>query len=313
MEQEQIESLINDKSLPPFPLIYRCRFTGDSRRVYFRKSFNQFYSGITSAISASGLSDKTFLNKARVNMAFEGIDADEVWGEKRDYGSVFHLLVSMHERTDDGHRPFVFDEDSEHGIAWRSDVRNWAIQYGCPHNQDLWIDQVQNDFAAWFQFKRDYNVRVMASEIPVFNDKWLIATPMDIVCEMDFNKKRIFANINLKTGTASSIGKDYTLQVCMEQQLWDDTMREKKCEQFLLGGTFIFRPKDRQKAPCKYELSKNFTGTHSMEEMEYIATGVKLNRSNWPKGKIRTFTGDEKTFTYTEKSAQEFLDEFNAE
>ena len=211
MEQEQIESLINDKGLPPFPLIYRCRFTGDNRRVYYRKGVDFFYSGITSAISASGLSDKTFLNKARVNMAFEGIDADEVWGEKRDYGSCFHHLVSVHERSDDGHRPFVFDEDSEDGQAWRHDVAKWSIQYGCPHNAELWKDQVQNDFAAWFQFKRDYNVIVLASEIPVFKDDWRIATPLDVICEMDFNKKRIYANINLKTGTSSSIGKDYTL------------------------------------------------------------------------------------------------------
>lgn len=309
-DTEQIDPLVNDPELPAFPLIWRCRFTGDSKRVYYRKGFPQFYSGITGAIEKSGLVDKSFLNKARLKAAFEGEDIDIEWGEKRDYGSVLHTLVSLHERRDDFWRPFIFDEMHEHGAAWREDVRKWSIEYGCPHNYALWCSQVENDFAAWFTFKKEYNVRVIASEIPVFHDEWLIATPLDIVCEMDFNKKRIYANINLKTGTGSD-GKDYTLQVAMEAYLWNRTMKEKGATKFILGGTFTWKPKDRLRSPGNYNLSKNYITEHSEDEMNHVASGVRLNRHNEPKGIIRVYSGGEEDFSVTAKTPLEYLKEFN--
>src|SRR5690606_15234338 len=111
---------------------------------------------------------------------------------------------------------------------WRKDVKTWAMEYGCPHLEHQWIDQIQNDMAAWFRFKKDKNVVVLASEIVVASDEFQICTPLDIVCEMDFNRKRILADINLKTGTHGREGKDYTLQLGVEEWLWNTTMEEKK-------------------------------------------------------------------------------------
>lgn len=312
METEKIEPLVNINELPQFPLIWRCRFGSDKKRVYYRKGFNKFYSGVTTAIAKSGLVDKSYLSKIKIEKAFEGVDIEEEWDVKKNYGTVFHTLVSLHERNDSTHRPFVFDDMDENGAAWRQDVKKWSIEYECPQNYEFWCDQVQNDFAAWFKFKRDYNVKVIASEIPVFHDEWLICTPLDIVCEMDFNKKRIFANINIKTGTGSD-GKDYTLQVCMEQFLWDKTMRESGAEKFLLGGTFTWKPKDRFRAPADYSLSKNYSGAHSMAEMNHVANGVVLTKANEPGGVIRTYKGGEHDFSFTDQTPAQYLEEFNKE
>lgn len=308
---EKIEPIVIGADLPVFPVFYRGRLTGADNRLYYKKGTPFYYSGVTTAIKKSGLVDYTHLEKARVKMAFDGIDADEVWGERRDYGTAFHTVVSNHERRDLYRQEFVFDELTDKGDAWRASVRAMAVELGFQQQQEQWVEDIQNDMAAWFLFKKEYGVSVIASEVIVSNDNWKIATPLDIVCVMEFNKKRIVANINLKTGTSGHEGKDYTLQVCLEEKLWNQTMIEHNSPQYILGGTFLWRPKDRIRAAGKYHLSKNYSGAHTEEELNHVINGVLLNRLYEPKGVMRKYSGNEENFTVQEITAMDYLREFN--
>lgn len=266
--------LVGSIDLSPFPKFWRAPF--GSSRLYFNKIDPFFYSGLTTPIGR--VSDKKFLRDAAVRMAFEGRSADEEWGERADYGSCFHLLVALHERGE-----VIFSYDDEEWVK----VVDSFIEDGRYYDQrNKWIDDIKNDFFAYLSWKRDYEVEVHATEIMVANREYALATPLDIVCTMKFNRGRILANVNLKTGD-KGFSDDYAIQAGMEAWLFNQHKDEMR-------GSFCWRPKDRKRSPGGYELSKNHyhTDEDSLELYTHIAKGVKLFKLNETSHKFQFYSGD---------------------
>lgn len=284
-----------------FKNFFRAPFGANDGRWYFNVDELQFYSGLTGALSKSGQreTDKKGLIDARVRMASEGRSADEEWGERADYGSLVHLMIALHER---GEIQFNFG-----GGDWE-DVLNDHIQRGGYFKERRkWEEDMLNDMAMWFNFKKDYDVEVLATEIMVYKPEWRIATPLDIVCRMNFNRQRINANINLKTGD-KQFGESYYLQVAMEAYMYNELMQD---EDYKLQGTFCLRPKQRSTSPGKYELSKNCIDVFPTRKFEFIGENVVLNEYYKPTGKVKTFIGTEDSFEMRVLDAYQWLAEFS--
>lgn len=282
-----------------FRKMYRAPFGSDSR-WYFTDQAVEFYSGLTGAISKSGAVDKSFLHKASKNLALQGIDSDELWGERADYGSCFHLLVALYER---GEMPFSFN-----GQEWRDIMEEFIKDGGYEIHRRKWEEDLQNDMAMWFKFKKEYDVKVVATEIMVYNDDWKIATPLDIICGMNFGGKRILANVNLKTGD-KTFGDSYYLQAAMEAQMFNDLMEDKKWK---LKGSFCLRPKKREKCVGDYEISKNCINLYSKELFDHIGKCVVLYEINKAKGLVKQFSGEESNYEAKMLTPYEWLSELVA-
>lgn len=287
----EVESIpmVGTIDLDLFPRMWRAPFGGS--RLYFNKTDPFFYSGLTGPIGR--VSDKRFLRDAAVRMAFEGRSADEEWGERAEYGSCFHLLVALHER---GELVFSFDNKD-----WHIVVDSFMDEHRLWEHRKRWVEDIQNDFYAYFQWKKDYEVEVLATEIMVANRDYAIATPLDIVCTMKFNKGRIMANVNLKTGD-KGFSDDYATQAGMEAWLFNmhwDQMR----------GSFCFRPKARKTAPGNYEMSKNHyhTDEASIALYEHIAKGVKLFGLNETNHKFVFYSGQEGSHQAQHMTAKDWL------
>lgn len=275
-----------------FPRFRRAPFSNG--RYYFNNTDPFFYSGLTGPIGYN--SDKRHLNKAAINMAYQGRSADFEWNERANYGTCFHLLVGLHE---DGSLPFVFGDGD-----WRKVVQSFIEEYRYHEYAARWYSDIQNDFAAYFQWKQDSEVKVLSTEVVVSSQEWKIATPLDLIVEMKFNRKRILANVNIKTGD-HPFPADNLLQVGMEAYLWN------QCETrpFDIEGTFAWRPKSRATSPGAYELSKNCMYTEdNIPLYNHIGNSVNIFGLNNPSGKIVTFEGDEQSFKIQTLSPWEWLE-----
>lgn len=270
-----------------FPIVYRSSFGKEGQRLYAMKGSMEFFCGITSAIGRSGLVDQSFLNKARVKMAFEGKDADAIWQERANYGSCLHLLVAMHER---GELVFEFHSDE-----WRKVADSFIEEYGYQALRSKWYSDLMNDMYSWFDFKKEKNVRVITTEVAVYHPEWMIITPLDVIAEMDFNKGRVIANINLKTGDTHAFSDSYYLQTSMEAYLYNQIIGDSP---YKLSASFCWRPKTREKTPGAWELSKNTISSYTPKHFARVGETVLLAEPpmNQASGAIVSFFGNESNF-----------------
>ena len=67
-----------------------------------------------------------------------------------------------------------------------------------------WIERMHKDLLSFIQFVIDKNVEPIAIEFPIVSDEYGIGTLLDLVCEMDFNKGRVVALIDHKSGKSPS-------------------------------------------------------------------------------------------------------------
>lgn len=181
--------------------------------------------------------------------------------------------------------------------------------YGYQSYLPKWEEDLQNDMAAYFKWKKDYDVKVVATEIMVRHEAWRIATPLDIICAMNFGGKRIMANVNLKTGD-KGFSDAYGLQACMEAYMFNGMMPDKK---FKLKGSFCLRPKLRSRCTGDYELSKNHISEYSEDDMNFVGNTVVRFKRYQPKGNVKIFEGNEKQFSATSFSPYEWLTYFKGD
>lgn len=292
----QVESLPT-KLKTDFTRFWRAPF--GSSRLYFNSHDNFFYSGLTTPIGFLSESKK-ILSKAALELAYKGRIADLEWEIKREYGTLFHLIVGMLEDgTMDG---FEFNAPNQ---QWEKILDTFITNR---HYQDWrasWVQQLKNDVAAWLTFKKNHNVQVLSTEIVVSAPQYAIATPLDIICEMDWKGKRVLANINLKTGD-HPFNDDNITQVGMEQWLWNTSPQRP----FDLDESFAWRPKSRDRSPGSYEVKAFSYKPENVEQYDYIAKSVRFFGFNEAKSPITYFVGNADDFTIVSKTPLTWLAEF---
>lgn len=114
------------------------------------------------------------------------------------------------------------------------------------------------------KFIHDNEVVALATERRVVNEKYKYAGTVDMVCNMNFNKQRIVAIVDYKSG--STVYEDYAIQLEMYRLAWNSQHKDTP-----VTHIFNWLPKDWNKAPT-YTL-KNQTGVISEK---HIATRCAL-------------------------------------
>lgn len=299
---EEVELLSNEKYYKGiFQTAYRFPFADSGKRYYFDKQGNIF-SGLTGAISYHPLFDKSYLAKIAHQKAMEeGTNVYKEWEQAADYGTLLHTFVSLHEIAE---KDFKFDFNNLSG--WMEYLRDYCIRLGYSHLIPKWSNWIQNDMAAWFTFKKDRNVKVLLSEVCVKSVELGIMTPIDIVCELDWEKKRQVATINIKSGKSIAY-EDIKFQSFVESTLFNGMVEETSKKATV---SLLWKPKDRQKKPCEYEISTNLVDGHSIDDMKMLGYIVKVRGLNKPKGVIMNISGTESDFVINKLTPEQYVSLF---
>lgn len=200
--------------LKPKQIIYRYNSPVDRWYYTLDEEQNETeYMGATYAcdIMLSRKSAKPIINWNARN----GEDSYIIVERLAAYGTLMHTEIANYERNGKCN----FDE-----------IREFAVQYANANRYTLqaekWAYHLPRNVAAWIQLCIDKNVKVLAVEFPVVSPTLRIATPIDVICEMDFNKKRVHAIINLKSALEAkpdenkSFYESHDLQLQLEKRLF---------------------------------------------------------------------------------------------
>lgn len=168
-----------------------------------------------------------------------------------DFGTGLHIAVAEFCRT--GRVDWLEFE------AWAFDYLGKSMNLA-NHTLHAGVEELTRDFAAMLQFLFDYEVKVMAVEIPVFSRDGY-ATLIDLVVDMNDKKyteatppekrKRIFAGINLKSGKKGFFDA-HLFQLIGERRAFNETYGAAVCE---MVEVFNLAPTDWLKEP-NYKIAR---------------------------------------------------------
>ena len=265
--------------------IYRVEIAG---LRHYRRESGRVYKSLTTFLDAVMPSNR-FLNSWRENMAAELGSAEkaaEYVQKTADYGTALHIAVAEYCRNA--------------GVDWQ-DFELWA------HNQ-LQASGMQNgtlaaahaelirDFAALLQFFYDYQVEVIAVELPVWLDSG-VATLVDLVVEMNEKnyvdtppekRKRCRAIINLKSGKKGFF-ESHVFQMDGERRMFNETYGPVFGQ---IQNVFNIAPNDWKDTPT-YKLKNQTSDADAIaDEFELLLKiGAKRGVLSSPSRKFSVFSG----------------------
>ena len=148
-------------------------------------------------------------------------------------------------------------------VELMSDFRSYCIHTGLPivrftkYWRRMW--KAMQSFA---QFCVEKEVEPLATEYCVYDKNKLIATPLDLICKLRFNRKMVMANINFKFRESPAVYKKDERQVFLEMSIFNNKFKGTEYE---ITHGFIWMPVDFRNTP-----TFNLTNV-----------GEKYNKSLW--------------------------------
>jgi len=230
-------------------IIYRMRNAGLDGRYYFEIDGNtvKTYIGVTTKWSKLLPLDPGLIFWMKSKTPEE---QEEILQDTSRYGTFGHIMFSSYFKSQQ------MDLNKVYGYILRHQQAEKFILD--EPTQIQWEERVKNDLFALEQFRADKNIKPLAIEYIVTHEAddecpVSYAGAIDLVCEMDFNKKRVIAIVDYKTG---AIRPNHAHQLTSYQYAWN-----KKYPDYKADMIFNWRPKDWSGKPT-YEL-KNQTGVVS--------------------------------------------------
>lgn len=294
IEIEKVQPIVIDDGLAALgarlATMYRAPFGGDNGRFYFREAFDDFYAGY-SLWTKKVLPTNPMLIQWMVDKGEEG---KLISLTAREYGSLFHLIVARHERTDD---EFLFRFNSPASDEWESLIDETVMHFGLPISyREKWRRDMRNDMFAYFKWKEEHKVKVLAVETPVWDDDWRIATPCDMVVSClvkasPYAKEPTvpcIAGVDFKSGDNGGDYDEYDYQLAFIRHAWNKRFADSPYE---MTRTLNWSPKSRALSPGNYHF-KDKTGNVSEERLKWAGEGCRINGYNKPSGSVITYQDD---------------------
>jgi hypothetical protein len=134
-------------------------------------------------------------------------------------------------------------------------VKVHAEVEGVTCDTSWWPEELKKDLLAFAAFCNEKEVRPIAIEVPLVSETLDYAGTLDLVCELTFNRKRVRAIVDLKSGK-NGFYEDYEIQLEAYRQLWNDQFPTMPIDM-----VFNWAPKDWRDKPT-FDL-KNQTDAES--------------------------------------------------
>jgi len=230
------------------------RLDSKNHRYYYRFEDDEpvFYTSVTTLIRNT-LPTSPFLIKWMVGKGDKGYEEAL---ERAFYGTFLHMQCA--ELMING--KYNLDDLSQK-------LDKFATQEGMQVKKE-WYDELRKDTIAFAQFIIDRNVKPLAIEICLWHPDDGYAGALDLVAELDFNRKRITAIIDLKSGR-KAFYQSHEIQLGAYREMWQIHFPDTPIDK-----VFNWSPKAWTKAPS-YNLqdqtdSKNIPKLPHLVELSKI-------------------------------------------
>jgi len=236
------------------------RIDGLGRRYYFRVTEAGddviFYPSVTSVLGAT-MPTPPYLTKWIATHGLQG--AYQMRDEAATYGTMLHVELAK----------FLVDGSYVLTVPYAQLVVETALteSYAASHVRSgvdrarvmkEWPTRLVKDMTAMAQVMFDRKVTVIAVEMALCSDKLRTAGAMDLVCEMDFDRKRVRALWDLKSSQAGQFSFSHEAQLHIYRALWNETFPDMP-----VSHVFNLSPSDWRDKPT-YTL-KNQTDSKAMD------------------------------------------------
>jgi hypothetical protein len=176
------------------------------------------------------------------------------------------------------------DKRADYGTTLHIHAANFLI------NQELDLDNIadddiQKDLLAWAQFVNEHEVKPIAIEVTLLSRIFGVAGTIDLVCEMLWKGKKVFALVDLKSGR-NGFHESHELQLHGYRLMWNENFPEH-----IIDRVFNWSPKAWEKAPT-YTL-KDQTESPAAGKIPHLVEIFKMSGFAAPRpslvisGKIR--------------------------
>lgn len=223
------------------PLLFRFNYHG--QRWYYTLDPVTLYPSVTTILD--GVLPTSYIVKELIGKyGIEGFN--KFMREKADYGTLFHIFCSHY---------FEFGEITD------LQMENFAHDFGRVDFKANYLS-LKKDMLSIAKFKEDYNVVPLVNEKPFhYNDGALrFAGTIDLIAEMDINKKRELAIIDFKSGR-SGLYDSHGMQLGLYQIL-------AGANGYSATNLINVAPKDWQKEPTYH--FKNWKGNKQLDKIGHL-------------------------------------------
>lgn len=272
ISSEQLSAMFFDAAVlkhQPEPL-YRLDSSGHRYYYRFGEDGNPvFYTSVTTLIKAT-LPTSPHLIKWLIDKG--GDSGKEEALERASYGTFLHIQCGELLMTG------KYDLDK-----LQEKLALFLIGEKMPP-RDEWIDELKKDVLAFAQFVIDRNVKPIAVEIVLYHPTDMYAGAIDLVCEIDWNKKRVPCIIDLKSGRRGFY-ESHEIQLGAYREMWNIHFPD-----YQIQYVFNFSPKAWTKTPT-YNLkdqsdSKNLAKLPHLVNLSKIEADKRLDSVTITKGNI---------------------------
>ena len=273
----------------PKATIYRVGVNG--RRYYYELENGQpiIYASGTTIISDGYPDPSGAMEQWRLKMRMEGKDPDAFANYRASYGTIMHVLFG----------DFLMGKKIPlaklgNYIKNLKDTKIPEFRINELVNNNL--DELKKDMLSFAQFVKDYNVKPLAIEMMIRSKKFMAATAIDLICEMDVDvmgdfgevyksankakdikkgdpkitkgKKTVVALVDFKSGKKGFYDK-HALQLLLNKQMMLENYPDIK-----IDGIFNFSPKAWKSTPS-YNLKDQSENPVLNELEEVLNLGMK--------------------------------------
>jgi len=177
--------------------------------------------------------------------------------ERASYGTFLHMQCAQ--LLING----TYDLDKLSGL-----LTPFLVTEQLPPDRIKWTEELKKDILAFAQFIIDRNVKPLAIEICLFHPTDGYAGAIDLVCELDFDRKRIRAIVDLKSGR-KGFYESHEVQLGAYWEMWKIHFPNTTVDK-----VFNFSPKAWKSSPT-YNF-KDQTDSKNIPKLPYLIELSKI-------------------------------------
>lgn len=282
IDDRQFEYL-NGLPAPPY-VLRRFHSNTQNHRYYYEIIGEEpvLYSSLTTMISDGYPDSSSYLEDWKSNMRAKGINPEEYAEYRANYGTIMHILFANYVKGDN------IPLSPQKFVEYVRTIDTGLSLVTVDNVLKSETTELTKDLLSFAQFMKDYNVKPLAVELMLRDYEARVGTPIDFICELDWEitgyfgetyatttkyakkgdpkqskkKVRVLAILDFKSGRKGFYDK-HALQLGKSKEIFEKNYPNRKVD-FL----FNFSPKDWRTSPT-YNL-KDQTNNPVLEEMEHV-------------------------------------------
>lgn len=188
---------------------------------------------------------------------------DEVLNDTSEYGTFFHIEASR----------LIIDKEYDLGA-----IPIVVGNYPTTADKSWWTEKLTNDLLSLAQFLKDKDVQPLACELTLTSEigGFRRAGTLDLPCFLTFNKKKVLAIVDFKTG---GIWDEYKFQLEDYKRLFNENFPGLEAVM-----CFNWSPTDWRDKPT-YKFVNQTMNKSEMKDFDLLYRRAKLNKVKPPKVK----------------------------